>query len=181
MDSVKFTNVIAEYLRLKLSEVFHVGIISRTGIDLSDEDVGIEIKCRYSKYPNSYAVHAYQITEFADPNIQLFWAFLLYDLKKPIKNISDDDNLREIVTDVSVKFAPWDFVKKFHVSNAKTGPYVYVNTKDIDTSELKKYVRDKLTLYIPPGILEEKLNSPEMKNKYENNKSIVRPIIEDII
>lgn len=60
-----FTNVIAEAHRKWLGNLLGMPLPAyNKGIDLSDEDVGIEIKSRLRKYSTHIAVHYYQISEF---------------------------------------------------------------------------------------------------------------------
>ena len=183
MDSASFTSLIAEYHRKLLSSIIHVPIETHKSIDLVDEDVGIEIKCRLRKYHKNFTIHAYQVEHFRESlnGQQLFWAFLRYGLRKPIEGITEEINLKRIVKDVEVTFMEWDFLKEFPVSNAYTGPYVYVKAKDL-VGNFNLYERGKAKLYIPKGsILEDKLNSPHMLQKYLDSKDKEVLVEEDII
>jgi len=68
--------------KIWLSGVLGIPYFMNGGIDLADDYIGVELKCRYKKYHPTFTVHSYQISEFEkeNPGKELFWAFLLYDL-----------------------------------------------------------------------------------------------------
>jgi hypothetical protein len=173
MNKRAFTTKIEQHHRRWLSETIHVPVPENTGIDLADEDVGIELKSKYKLYTLNYAIHAYQIHRFQEENEgkQLFWGFLSYDLRKPVEKIYSKENLANVVFDVEILFMEWDFVKQFPVASPPTGPYVYVHSNRFPAREnFKILFRNNAKLYVPRGtILEEKINSTEMIEKYEKN------------
>lgn len=151
-------------------ETFHIPQPEKTGIDLADDEIGIEIKCRLEIYANSYAVHAYQITQFEEENKnkELFWGFMKYGMSKAVKRIVKKDNLSELVTGREIIFVPWNWIKKFPVFKPKTGPYVYAHAKDFPArDEMVRYDFPGAVAFLPKNsLLEEKLNSPKMIEKY---------------
>lgn len=157
-----FTNIVAEAHRVWLGNLFNMHLPAyNSGIDLSDEEVGIEIKSRLRKYSTHIAVHHYQISEFREENRtkELYWAFLLYDLTMNPKAIRTSA-LERFIRNRECWFLRWDFVDRLPVYSPKTGPYVYVNSKDFLDKEFKRVERKGAILYLPVGSdLEERLAS----------------------
>ena len=159
MNSRYFTNLIGMNHQYWLSFLFGFNITSRQGIDLTDNNIGIEIKSRYKKYACRWTVHDYQISQFRNenPEKELFWAFILYDLsKEPWKM-----RIRELASCVSSRqawFLNWDWILKFPVSNARTGPYRYVGKRDLMAENLRAFNRKGGMLYVPANsVLEKRL------------------------
>ena len=135
MNPRAFTTRIEMYHRLWLSRLLDLTPHFNGGIDLYDDKVGIELKCRYQKWNHGFAVDARQISKFEEENNEkeLFWAFLFYDLKNPPRRIKNKD-IGSHISDREVWFLPWDWIKPFPVSEPKTGPYVYIHRTDFPNS-----------------------------------------------
>lgn len=133
------------------------------GIDLTGPGVGIELKSRLQKYSPNFAVHAYQIDTYPAllPNHTLYWAFLVYDLQKPIDAIQPEE-IPTVITNREVWFLDWNWIRQFPTSNAKTGPYVYVHKNQFPLSDHFSTMEENGgILHIPRNsLLEEKLNPP---------------------
>ena len=160
MDSNVFKSHIEKYARKWLSSTINIPESSGMGIDLCDSGVGIEIKCRLNRYTINHAVHEYQVRDFKANNSgkELFWAFLSYGLTKPVKKIRIDENLAKLVIDIDVKLIDWEWIKQFPISYPKTGPYVYVHSKDYPEEYFEKYEKNDGLIYFPKGsILEQKI------------------------
>jgi hypothetical protein len=170
MNRKAFASKIEVVNRRWTGETFHIPIPERTGIDLADDEIGIEIKSRMSIYANSYAIHAYQIKKFERENRgkKLFWGFFNYTLSKPVKKVKETESLTDLIIAREVIFLPWNWIKTFPISHPKTGPYVYAHAKDFPSKEdMIRYEFERAVTYLPKGsLLEEKLNSPIMIEKY---------------
>lgn len=164
MQSTAFRRIVAKHLEGILGEALGLTQQDYKGIDLFDEDIGIELKCRYSKWWPSFTIHAYQIDEFKQDNQgkKLFWAFALYNLNKAIPDIQPEDDLSVLVKDVTFRFAPWNFVRKFPVHNAPTADYIYVHEKNLINSKVVPEVYKNTILLLPEkSILLEKFQAPK--------------------
>ncbi len=138
-----FTNRIEQCHKQYLADTLDL-TVSNFGIDLINDQIGIELKCRYVKYPINFAVHYYQIELFRNlsPSKELYWAFLVYDLKKDISKINEnilEYDLEKLVYDRRVWLLEWDWINQFSVSEAKTGPYVYVHNDDLKKEKFVSY------------------------------------------
>ena len=153
------------------SETFHIPKPEKTGIDLADEEIGIELKCRLSKYTENYAIHAYQISQFEEENFgkELYWGFINYSISKNVINIHGKDKLKNLVIERDITIIPWKWIKQFPISHPKTGPYVYAKKKNFPTREnMNKIEIENNKIYMPRGcLLEEKINSLENIKKYD--------------
>jgi hypothetical protein len=128
-----FTTISAAYHQLWISGVLKLPhIIENGGIDCYDENTGVELKTRLRKWNPTWTIDANQISMYPqqNPGKELYWAFILYGLKKPISGIRGKD-LPQVFMDRSAWLMPWEWVRKFPVWNPKTGPYVYVHQKDL--------------------------------------------------
>ena len=119
------------------------------GIDLTDDSIGVEIKSRYTAHSHRFPVHYYQIDQFKKENQgkELFWAFMLYGLKSPPKLIKR--NIDDAITNRTVWFYEWNWVKRFPVHNVKTGPYIYVSESSFDVKNHFRYTKGDGALYVP--------------------------------
>jgi hypothetical protein len=134
-----------------------------SGIDLVDGKIGLELKSRLQKYSLNFAVHAYQVDEYPAqlPHHALYWAFLYYDLSKPVKELEVEE-IADTITEREVWFFDWDWIRPFSISPAKTGPYIYVHKRDFPPEENFIKMKEKGgTLYVPKNReLEERLSLP---------------------
>ena len=138
-----------------LSSILDIPFRTNGGIDLANEDIGIELKCRYKKYNHQFTVHEYQLNRFQEenPGKKLYWAFLLYDLKKQPDRIGNANCIENAVSNREVWFFEWNWIKQFPVSHPKTGPYVYIKEKFFPPPEyLDKFEAKGGTLYLPKNI-----------------------------
>ncbi len=162
MDANLFRSYVEKYHRRWLSETVNVSASKGIGIDLVDDTIGIEMKCRLNIYATNYPVHAYQVQQFEEnhPEKELFWGFLSYGLTKPVSKIRRGENLIKLITDVEVRLIEWEWIKQFPISSPKTGPYIYVHSKDFPPENtFEKYSKNGGTIYLPKeSILEEKIN-----------------------
>jgi hypothetical protein len=164
MDSRSFTTKMEQFHREWLSKATGIPYSTNDGIDLSNDKVSIEIKCRCDIYHHHFVIHEYQFDAFKkeNPDKELFWAFILYGLTKNVKEMTDK-NLENYVTFRQVWFLPWNWAKQFPVSNPKTGPYVYVPVYALPLDESYHKIRkEKGILRIPKNtVLEDILiNKP---------------------
>ncbi len=167
MNPRVFTNVVEwyhlEWLQniLKLNRPDQLSI--DCGIDLLDQGTAVELKSRLKKYSHNFAVHAYQIDEYESqlPDHTLFWAFLFYDLTKPVKKIEAEE-VGSCIKGREAWFMDWKWIKQFPQSNVKTGPYVYVHKNNFPAENNFVKMKEKGgTLYVPKNsILEERLYLP---------------------
>ncbi len=129
------------------------------GLDLSNGTVGVELKSRWRKYGFQYAVAGEQVDAFpaAHPNLELWWAFLLYDITGTPTDIEWGDDIEPFVSYREVWFMKWDWVRRFPVSDPKTGPYRYVSGSSFPAN-LETFVYDGITFHCPTGSgLQDKL------------------------
>jgi len=126
----RFTTVIEQTHKKWLGYV--LGMETSTGeggIDLVDEEFGIELKSRLKTWKHGWAVDARQVDKFplSYPTQELYWAFLIYGLNKEPSRIREGTkDLSRYVTDREIRFLPWDFIQQFKVTNPRTGPYRHV-------------------------------------------------------
>ena len=162
MESRSFTTKGELSHRLWLSDVLGIPYSTNGGIDLVDDQVGVELKARYRIYTHKFTVHAYQVEQFKkeNPGKELYWAFLLYDLDRDVRKVGK--NIERTVTRRDVVFLPWDFVKQFPIATPKTGPYIYVPERDFPSKkEFKRLRRSGGILFLPNGsLLEARLVPP---------------------
>ncbi len=151
-----------------LIEACHLDWLSRAlslpicsgGIDLADDTLGVEMKGRYQKYSSVWAVHQYQVAQFREenPEKELYWAFLLYDLNPPLDKIKSS-SFDRFVSERHVWFFQWDWIRQFAVSYPKTGPYVQINKNNFPSN--KTFTRATFKrgiLYVPKhSSLEERI------------------------
>lgn len=161
MDPREFRSRIDYCHREWLSNILGIKLSTNSGIDLIDEEIGIELKSRYDFWHSTFAVHYYQVDQFKDENQdkELFWAFLIYGLKIPPRKIKSRD-VDQIVTNRNVWFFPWDWIKQFDVWYPKTGPYIYVHKKDFPpNNKFRRFRRKGGVLYVPQdSMLTERFN-----------------------
>ncbi len=181
-------------------EIFHIPYVKKTGIDLVDEEIGVEVKCRLWKWDNSYTIHEYQVGGFEEdnPNKELYWMFIRYDMSKDFDKIKKKDKLEDLITKRTVVALEWDWIKQFPVSYPKTGPYrLGAKGKNFPIETLREYIIGTNSIYLPKNsLIEEKLTSPEMIKKYlerinqkdedapfktGNNLLVIKCILEKII
>ena len=142
MDHRIFINYIEICHKSWLGEFLNIPVQIKTGIDLLDDKLGIELKNRYQKYSKSFAVHAYQVDLFKkdNPDIELSWGLLLYDLQKEPPMFEDNDDFEQEVTSRNIWFIEWDWIYQFPVQNPKTGPYRYASlSKSPSKSEFEEF------------------------------------------
>jgi len=178
MNARTYSVAIERIHKTTLSRIIHVPVPARGNIDLADEDVGIEIKCRLDKWTRNYACKRSQIATFSEMRIQLYWAFLTYGMKKSVKAIRSSESLQGLVTDVDVVFLEWEWYKKFPESTKDSGvEYRYAHANLFPTEEyFSIYHIGNSILHIPRNsIIEKKLLDPVMIKKYvrhvENNSN----------
>ncbi len=159
MKSRGFTTKSEMCHRIWLSDALNIPISSNGGIDLVGDNIGIELKCRYSLYRNGFTIHQYQVDRFRDenPGKELFWAFMLYDLDKSPRKIKEMD-IEAAVTDRAVWFYDWNWVRQFPVHNPKTGPYIYIHSNYLDRGENIMLLKNGGMFNVPIGsALEQRL------------------------
>jgi hypothetical protein len=161
MDSDKFKTVSETHNKEWLANCLWFAVGNHGGIDMFNDNIGIELKGRYQKWSHRWAVHAYQIAKFAEqnPKKELFWAFMLYDLAKPVAQLTEAE-LPSALCNRKVWFMPWSWIDNFPQTNGtKTGEYVYVPKSALPSYQnIIRYRKNGGTLYVPPGsVLEDHL------------------------
>ncbi|MBS3050748.1 MAG: hypothetical protein J4400_01205 [Candidatus Aenigmarchaeota archaeon] len=151
MDPRRFTTISEQKHKKWLGEVLDIPINDELGIDLLDETTGIELKGRYARWHQNYAVDNYQVVGFPEryPGIELYFAFLLYDLRIRPRRIRS--NVEKNVVEREVRLLPWDWVTKFPVSYPRrSGPFIYVHGKDFpDGDYFEKFETKDAILWAP--------------------------------
>lgn len=139
MKSRAFACKVEEPNLVWLSERVGISISTKGGIDLVDGEIGIELKSRLSDYYVGFAVHHYQYVKFprANPGKELYWAFMVYNLKLPISSIKSVKHIAKSIQHRKVWIFPWEWVGQFPVYRPKTGPYIYVHAKDFPLDGFK--------------------------------------------
>jgi hypothetical protein len=91
MDPRKFTNLIAEVNGNWLGRQLDLGTAKRYGIDLYNDQFGVELKSRMARYTPTWACDVPQIEEFKKdyPGKELLWALMLYGFSKRVNEIED--------------------------------------------------------------------------------------------
>ena len=128
------------------------------GIDIFDDEFGIELKCRHQPNHPTFTIHAYQINDFPEayPEKELFWGFLVYSLSKTPAKIKGVD-ITKLVIDRQLWIFEWDWVKQFPVSEAKTGHFVYVKREFFPPNdEFNVHTGNQGNIYLPHGCSLEK-------------------------
>ena len=163
MDRRTFNNAIELCHRLWLAENLDLASgVEKRGIDLIGDKVAVELKCRYEGSPaTTWTIDAKQIERYVteNPDKELFWAFLEYDLSQTPKQVRSARNLGSKVIHREVKLVHWSFVDGLRVHTPRTGPYVYVSIGSLPKKETFKEVRvEGGVLYLPKGsILEDRI------------------------
>lgn len=132
MDSEGFRSVSAFHLATWLGTKLGLKYNTAGGIDLCDDECGVEVKTRYDAWAPKFVIHSYQIDAFPRENEgkKLYWAFILYSLRRPPSEI-DVDKVRKSITRREVWIAEWEWVRRFPVARCKTGPYVYIHKRNL--------------------------------------------------
>lgn len=161
MESESFRTYVEQVHRRWLGDT--LGLPFGDDIDLAGDGTAIELKCRLNRWWPSFAVHHYQISTFKEkhPDKELYWAFLLYGLSKPVEGIKR--NIGRCVRNRQAWCLEWDWVRRYKVHRPKTGPYVYVHVRDFPpVSDFKTIQNPGGTLYIPKGSSLEALAATAM-------------------
>ena len=107
-----------------LRDILQIPFSGYRGIDLVDNRVGIEMKSRWQKYSGTFTIHTYQIEGFrkANPNQELFWAFLEYQLINRA-SLKTGQKVGQSITSRETWFIPWDWADEntCDFSDTKTG------------------------------------------------------------
>ncbi|MBT3836076.1 hypothetical protein HOD05_01745 [Candidatus Woesearchaeota archaeon] len=150
MNPNRFKNLVEICHREWLSKSVGIPSSHKYGVDLLSDEIGIELKSRLRRrnkknevlQGNSrFAVHEYQVPGFPEehPNVDLYWAFLFYDLGMSVDDVPPYYTPREIEPHISGReawFFNWEWIDSFPVSYPKTGPYRYVGIKDFPEPSL---------------------------------------------
>ncbi len=153
MNPRRFTSVAEQYHLTYLAQKLQLDQTAKFGIDLRDDKIGVELKSRLNIYTANFAVHEYQVNHFREelPHHTLFWAFMMYQLYNPIVGMRE----QEIETQIHSRetwILPWDWVRQFPISLAKTGPYIYVHHKYFPKSdECITLEENESILHFPEG------------------------------
>ena len=159
MNPRRFTSLIGQVHVDWLGQAFHLSIPRHSGIDLTDEQVGLEVKSRYGKYSKRWAVHHYQYKLFQDenPDKELFWAFVLYNLSREPSEIQHN-RVKMYIQNLQAWVIPWKSITEFPVSKVKTGPYYYPSSNIFKQMNLQPFQTPKGIIYFPRGsVLERRL------------------------
>ena len=164
MDSNVYKNCIQWVHHKWLGKLLRLESDGKYGIDLSDNAIGIEVKARHRTYAHqgwTLAAHQYDNFPRDNPTLELYWAFILYDLTKPIAELPfPDPHLSRRVRQREIWMQPWSFADAIPVANPKTGPYKYARPSRV--IEANNYRTKKVrggTLHLPKKTtLEERVN-----------------------
>jgi len=159
-----FTTVGERSHKLWLERVFGIEYTRGPGIDFFDDRIAVELKCRDKTWAHNWAVHHYQIKDFEEryKGIELFWAFLLYQLnERPVSIRGNRKSVEPFVDHRELYLFNWDWIKQFPVSYPKTGPYVYVHKSDFpDESNFARVESEGSVIFLPKNtLLEERVLS----------------------
>jgi len=127
MDSQSFKPLIEKYHKQWLCEMLNLRPSVNGGIDITGGNFRGELKSKMRNKGNSFSVATYQIRDFEmanrnmlfmgrdeglySQNICLFFAFLHYDLKKPVSGVAKKEPLDRLIEAREVWLVPWEFVK----------------------------------------------------------------------
>jgi hypothetical protein len=165
MKSRSFTTLSEKTHRIWLSNALNIPTTDGSGVDLLSDNFGVELKSRYSVHRNTFVVHHYQIDEFRtdNPDVNLYWAFLLYDMSTPPSAIRGK-NVDPYITHRTTWLFEWDWVKQYPVSRPKTGPYIYIHSRYFDdNTTFSPMNAENGKIYVPKGTsIEEKLKKEGM-------------------
>lgn len=153
MNPRRFTSVAEQYHLTYLAQRLGLSQTAKFGIDLVGDMIGIELKSRLNLYTPNFAVHEYQVDHFRRelPAHDLFWAFMTYKLHDSIAVIKEQEIERQIHSR-ETWILPWDWIRQFPISPAKTGPYIYVHHKYFPNSEECVTIQEKESiLHFPKG------------------------------
>lgn len=150
MDPQLFRNLIADVHENWLANI--LGFDKQTeGIDLVRGNHGIEVKARLVTNCSMHiTIHDYQYHDFKKRHTNLYWAFMFYRLAKPVRTVTttSQKKLETLVTERRTVIAPWDFAKTCTYSDARTGPYRYVQAdKLVTTSRMIRTLKGPI--YLP--------------------------------
>ncbi|MEI7718870.1 MAG: hypothetical protein WCI72_03295 [archaeon] len=113
-----------------LETVINVPFVGRVGggIDFTNEQFGIEMKNRMKKYNHSWACNEDDRKRFEGLHHgkDMYWAFVLYELSRDVKDLRRIKNLEPFIDFREVWFLNWDFILQFPVSYpSSSGPFRY--------------------------------------------------------
>jgi hypothetical protein len=142
MEDVRFRSLIDMVHRSWLADMLGMDVNDEegnwAGIDVVDEDKGVEIKARmtgvHSRNHHHFTIHDRQYAEFPKEyeDRTLFFALMKYELAKPVRELDHPDVTERLVTRREVLVIPWDALAHLPVSTPRTGPYRYVNKPDYE-------------------------------------------------
>ena len=171
MDAQVFKNAIQYVHHQWLGKLLQLDADGKYGIDLLGATVGVEVKARHRDYAgHGWALAAYQCQDFreAHPTLDLYWAFILYDMSRSIAELpARDRHLARRIRQREVWFRPWEWAEHLPESNPRTGPYKYAHRAQVlanqnDTS----IVVTGGTVHVPKGCyLEERLKDIRAGNE----------------
>jgi hypothetical protein len=114
----------------------HVG--RSGGIDLLDSDVAIELKTKLNIYSESWACNENDRIRFLGNNDdrEVSWAFMLYGLSRPVKEIYRRRDLERYVTLRETWILSFDWILQYPVHcPEKSGPFRYPKRKDFPSHD----------------------------------------------
>jgi len=148
MKDVRFRSLMDIVHRTWLADVLDMDVNDEEGnwigIDVVDEERGVELKARItgilSKNHHHFTVHDYQYSQFPKKysDRTLFFALMKYELAKPVKELQRSEVTENIVTKREVVVVPWDALSYLPISRPRTGPYRYVNKPDYEALMQRK-------------------------------------------
>ena len=158
--------------RVWLKKVLNMQTNGQEGIDIFDEEYGIELKCKLleTKHQTGIPIADYQLRKFRfeNPNRELLWAFLYYRLSKTLEEIGDKKSFNRYVTERDVYFQSWSFLDQFPPSIAKLDTWRYVRRRSVLSLEYAQIKVKKGTLHIPRDCSLIKRFKPELYIEDEN-------------
>jgi hypothetical protein len=125
MDPETFKGFSERVNRKWLARKLRMHTDNRGGIDIVNDQFGIELKtCRNNE---KWSVHSdkYDLYKEQNPNRELYWAFMRYDMSLPVAKFNGK-RLSQYIRCREIWFMPWDWILCRPKHTPITGPYRYV-------------------------------------------------------
>jgi len=124
MDSDSFKNLSERVHRHWLARLLRMHTTEGIGIDIWNDEFGIELKTALDRMKWSPAACQYPEYREMYPDKELYWAFMVYNMSIPVQEFHGKSLSRRI-TYREVWFMPWEWIETRPLTEPKTGPYRY--------------------------------------------------------
>ncbi len=163
MKGQSFKNTVAECHETWLAK--ELGLErSDSGIDLSDEDIAIEVKSWWRRHNTyNFSIPTYQRERFPEdlPNHVFYWALIDYELRVNDSKQVENDDLEPLVTSRTSRILPWNWIDDIPKSQARHEEYYYVKERHIPEEDyFERFETSGGEIYIPKS-------SRELKTRIE--------------